>query len=417
MNLQKPKYQKLLFSCAVLAVTLTFSLAAAAQTETVLHNFNGAANDGANPERSGLLALGGNLYGVASFGGNFGSGVVYEIDRSGQLKVLYSFAGGNDGQYPVGPLTADSAGNLYGTTPSGGYLGGGIAYQLSKLGNGSWTETIIWSFGGSGDGANPYGGVVLDKNSNIYGTTADGGLYGNGTVFQISPTSGDTWSEQVIHNFGSTATDGWNPYDQLIIDASGNLYGTTAGGGSSTCDRFTLGCGTVFQVSPTAGGWVETVLHHFHDNGTDGFYTLSPLIMDKQGNLYGSTVYGGTGSCGAPNSGCGTVFKVFKNSSGGWGEQIIYSFLGNGSQYPDSAITFDPSENVYGETALSSQSQGTVYRLERTSGGFEATTLVTFTGNDGSNPQGGLTYIGGNLYGTTNTGGAENGGVVFEVVP
>jgi len=414
------------FLFAVVAM-FAFCLSATAQTETILHNFTGATNDGADPQQVGLLALGGKFYGDTLFGGANALGAVFAMrpqsNGTWQVSVLYSFTDGNDGKYPLGSLVADSVGNLYGVASFGGAFSAGVAYKLSKTSNGSWQLTVLWAFGGGGDAAYPFAGLAIDKSGNLYGTTTTGGLYGQGTVFELSPSSGGSWTEQVLYSFGASASDGINPYDPVIIDAAGNLYGTTAGGGSNSCDQFTLGCGTVFKLSPGTGGWTETIIHYFENNGTDGFYTLAPLVMDPRGNLYGATQFGGGSSqCqfGGLTEGCGVVFKLTPSSSGVWPEHILYTFTGGTSpSQPSSALTFDTAGNIYGETAFTSTSDGSVYRLTRsTSGQWGLTTLLNFNGTNGSNPQGGLIFgAGGHLFGTTVTGGASGLGVVFQITP
>jgi uncharacterized repeat protein (TIGR03803 family) len=425
-QLEQPLSRKFIF--VVAATILTICLQANAQTETVLHNFSGSNNDGGNPQFGGLLFLDGKFYGTTNLGGNSNDGVVYELAPQStgqwQFSLIYSFAGGSDGWAPLGSLIADQAGNLYGTTSSGGAIGSGTVYRLAKNSSGTWQKIILWSFGASGDGEFPFAGLVFDRTGNLYGTTTLGGAYGEGTVFEVSPKTGGGWSEKVLYSFGAFASDGNNPYDPLIIDASGNLYGTTAGGGSTSCDPTTLGCGTVFELSPGSKGWAETILHWFEANGTDGFYTLAPVVMDKNGNLYGTTSYGGNqGNCqiGVGTGGCGTAFQLTP-SSDAWNEEILYNFTGNkNSDFdPDSGLIIDSARNLYGETGLSSQSDGagSVYRLALSSSGtWQLKVLFNFEGTDGSNPQGGVTLLDSRLFGTTFDGGTSGDGVVFELAP
>lgn len=404
------------------AAALALCLSAAAQTETVLHNFTGAP-DGSTPAPP--VPLDGKFYGITQFGGASSNGAVYamtpESNGSFDVSVVYSFAGGSEGQYPVGKLIADSAGNLYGVTVFGGNQNQGIAYELSKTASGSWDLTVLWAFGNPGDAANPFAGLTWDKSGNLFGTTSVGGSYGTGTVFELSPSSGGGWTEQVLYSFGGYASDGTYPVASVIFDAAGNLYSTTESGGDNSCDYFTLGCGTVFELSPGASGWTETIIHYFDNNGRDGFYTSAPLIIEH-GALYGTTQYGG-GSVrcqrGFRTLGCGTVFKL-TNVSGSWGEDILYAFnKSQGVYQPDSGLTFDNTGNLYGETASNSLTDGTVYRLSPSaSGAWTLANLVTFTGSNGNNPAGGLSFgDGGNLFGATTEGGTDNFGVVFELTP
>src|ERR1039458_4539934 len=206
-----------------------------------------------------------------------------------QEQVLHSFQNdGADGVDPYAGLIFDGAGNLYGTTWQGGTYGYGTVFELTPTAGGTWTENVLWSFGSGTDGTSPVAGLIFDAVGNLYGTTLQGGTYGYGTVFELTPAAGGTWTEKVLYSFGS-GTDGANPYAVLIFDAAGNLYGTTYFGGSSDA-----GNGTVFEVSPSAGGvWTEHVLHRF-GNGTDGIWPQAGLVFDAVGNLYGTTSVGGT---------------------------------------------------------------------------------------------------------------------------
>jgi len=207
-------------------------------------------------------------------------------------RVLYSF--GADGIWPTAGLVFDAAGNLYGTTSFGGTVGWGTVFELTPAGGGGWTEQVLHNFLGYSDGETPYAGLIIDAVGNLYGTTSSGGTYGVGMVFELMPTAGGHWTEQVLHTFNFT--DGGAPYAGLIFDVAGNLYGTAGGGG-------TYGDGTVFELTPTAGGgWTEKVVHSF-GNGTDGIFPRADLIVDAVGNLYGTTNYGGTNNYG-------TVFEV-----------------------------------------------------------------------------------------------------------
>ncbi len=218
-------------------------------------------------------------------------------------KVLHNFGTGVGGLSPQSALISDAAGNLYGTTSEGGTYGGGTAFELSPAAGGGWTETVLHNFNQNGtDGAFPDAGLVFDAAGNLYGTTSAGGLYYDGTVFELSPAVGGGWTETMLHNFIDNGTDGVRPEAGLIFDAAGNLYGTTITGGTNYCNGyFGNSCGTVFQLSPTeGGGWTETVLHNFIDNGTDGWQPYAGLIFDAAGNLYGTTILGGTYNCVGP---------------------------------------------------------------------------------------------------------------------
>ena len=312
--------------------------------EAVLHTFGGSA-DGAYPS-AGLVQDGaGNLYGTTNFGGdltscNGGCGTVFKVDPSGKETVLHRFAGGADGAFPIADLVRDAAGNLYGTTYSGGGSNAGTVFTLDVTGR----ETVLHSFSGGADGANPTAGLVQDAAGNLYGTTERGGASGLGVVFKLDATG----TETVLHRFAGGA-DGASPNADLVRDGEGNLYGTTINGGSDVC---VLGCGTVFKVD-TAGS--ETVLHRF--NQVDGWNPDAGLIRDEAGNLYGTTSQGGA-------FGGGTVFKLDKTGT----ETVLHNFLGGGFQpdgrVPHADLVRDAAGNLYGTTVAGGTfGVGVVFRL------------------------------------------------------
>jgi uncharacterized repeat protein (TIGR03803 family) len=291
-------------------------------------------------------------------------------------------------------LVRDSKGNLYGTTYAGGASGVGTVFKLDKAGK----ETVLYSFSGTGsDGANPSAGVIRDASGNLYGTTLYGGTSGEGTVFKLSKTGKET----VLYNFcgESHCTDGEEPLAGLVEDTKGNLYGTTYGGGSSNW-------GTVFKVNKAGK---ETVLYSFQNS--DAHYPYAGVIRDTKGNLYGTTASGGTGT-GCGDSGCGTVFKVSKTGK----ETVLYSFTGaTDGNDPRAGLIEDSKGNLYGTTLQGGTSgEGVVFRLSTMA---EETVLHSFVGGtDGVNPRAGLIQdTKGNIYGTTYTGGSTGNGVVFEL--
>lgn len=266
--------------------------------ETVLHDFTGG-EDGANCADSLIVNAKGELFGIGQNGGKFGDGVVFKLNPNGKLSVLHAFAGGADGSSPWSALVRDKAGNLYGTTAEGGSKkncngnGCGTVYKIASDG----TETVLYAFKGGNDGVGPRGDLVLDKSGNFYGTTASGG--GNlegGTVFKLAADG----TESVLYRFCSQAScsDGAAPTGGVVSDRKGNLYGTTDYGGANCLPD---GCGTVFKLSPNG---TETVLHSFGDGSTDGQNPSAGLIKDSAGNLYGTTLGGG------PGFGGGTVFEI-----------------------------------------------------------------------------------------------------------
>ena len=273
--------------------------------ETVLYRFTGG-DDGNDPWAGVTLDRAGNLYGTAHQGGANNWGVAYELLPSGSgwtQATIHAFAGGSDGANPTSPLAFDPIGNLYGTTPGGGgggncYGGGcGTVFELLPVGEG-WSENILYRFAGS-DFNIPYGGVVLDPAGNLYGTVVDGI---NG-VFELSYSNGN-WnlSQLYSHDFGGEPA----LYSPLARDAAGNLYGTAEFGGNDQCD-FSNGCGFVFKLAPSGDGWIFTQLYAFN-NGADGAFPYGGVVVDAQGNIYGTAAGGGTHNCG--NIGCGTVWEI-----------------------------------------------------------------------------------------------------------
>jgi uncharacterized repeat protein (TIGR03803 family) len=276
--------------------------------ESVLHSFAGGA-DGATPNGSVVEDTDGSLYGTTTAGGASGFGTVFRV-KGTKESVLYSFADGNDGAVPEAGLVIDAAGNFYGTTNQGGPAGNGTVFKLAPptKKNGAWTETVLYSFGTGTDGANPVGGVHLDKAGNLYGTTSVGGAYGFGTVFELVAASG--WKENVLHDFQNTS-DGTNPYAGLISDKKGNLYGAATDGGVN-------GGGTIFELSPSGGSWNFTVLTSLPGWGISG--TFRDLLLDTKGNLYGTT------HCDGDNS-AGTIFELTP-SGNSWTYTLLYTFTG-----------------------------------------------------------------------------------------
>jgi uncharacterized repeat protein (TIGR03803 family) len=265
-----------------------------------------------------------------------------------KYKVLHRFHGGaNDGSEPLVGLILDAAGNLYGTTFGGGAFGYGAAFKLTPNADGSWTERVLHSFNGS-DGAYPYAGLTFDAAGNLYGTTSEGGASGNGTVFKLTPNADGSWTESVLHSFSSS--DGAYPWAGcLIFDAAGNLYGTTLTGGSP-------GGGTVFKLAPNQdGSWTESVLHSF--TVSDGWGPLAGLIFDAAGNLYGTAAGGGSASDG-------TAFKLSPNLDGSWAYSLIHVFLGKPAIAPWTGLVLGSAGTLYGTTqSCSSGCQGVVYQI------------------------------------------------------
>jgi hypothetical protein len=300
----------------------------------------------------------GNLYGV-TIAGSGNSGTVFQLSPSGGSWIettLFAFpANGAIGIDPYGDLVIDSVGNIYGTTFYGGRYGnnskGGTAWRLSPQPGGGWTFKVLHHFGNGIDGNGPYAGMILDAAGNLYGTTVSGGNLGFGTAFELIPQADGTWKEKILHNFG-TSTDGQGPRAKLTFDAAGNLYGTTVSGG-----RYSLG--TAFELVPQGNGtWTQKFVHHF-GNGTDGAYVYSNVVFDPNGNLYGTTFLGGGGSGG------GIVFELVPQANGLWTEKIVHRFgSGTDGNGPLGDVTFDAAGQLFGTTIGGGTNQGgTVWKI------------------------------------------------------
>ena len=329
-------------------------------TETKLHEFGNGA-DGSKPYAGLIMDAAGNLYGTTNGGGAHNYGTVFELKANDgwEEKILHNFDFG-DGADPVGGLIFDTSGNLYGTTSEGGSTacgdgnGCGIVFELKADPHDDWTEKVLFTFDG-GDGSNPTADLTFDAAGNLYGTTSGGGAWDSGLVFELTPGTGGTWTEKLL--WGFALTDGANSNASVIFDAAGNLYGTTTYGS-------TYGEGTVFELEPLPDGyWAEKVLHVFNDNGVDGAFPYGGLVIDAIGNLYGTTAGGGSGSSCAINGyrGCGTAFEL---RHGSWAETVLHSFgQGTDGAYPYSSL-IGSSGHLYGTTeAGGGKGGGTVFEL------------------------------------------------------
>lgn len=443
--------KRFLSSLCTAAFTLV-SYGAVAQVETVIYNFQGTI-DGANPTSQLIADKAGNLYGTASRGQ--GQGTVFELTphSGGQWTetTLHSFTG-PDGSGPAAGLMMDGKGNLFGTTLSGGNYGDGVVFELQPVSSG-WNFSVIHNFNYDGvtnfDGAWPAAPVSLDTKGNLYGTTLQGGTgqcnaafatkqpvappkgqtyYSCGTVFELSPQGNGTWSEKVIHSF--QGTDGGWPVAGVIFDRKANVYGTTAMGaiGGSGCPGVEVsGCGVVFELVRSGGGtWTENVLYEF-TNGDDGAEPYGGLRFDAAGNLYGTTQ-------GAFQEG-GSVFEL-SPASGGWIETTLISLQSEAAGYGAAGnLVMDQAGNLYGTTVFGASpgtssarnssapppkpiGPGTVFELSPVNGAWTATWLHTFgSGTDGYSPAAGMLRRGNTLYGTTMGGGSAGFGTVYKIVP
>ncbi|MGH6848253.1 MAG: choice-of-anchor tandem repeat GloVer-containing protein [Methylocella sp.] len=442
---------------ALIATALVPCSGAAAYQEKVLYSFcpGGGTDctDGSFPVAGLIGDASGNLYGTTAAGGAQGDGTVFELTPNAAKtgwtnKVLYSFcalASCTDGEVPLAGLIMDAPGNLYGTTYEGGSGGdvessGGTVFELiPNAAKTAWAHKVLYSFcakAGCTGGVNPNAGVIMDASGNLYGTTVFGavGGSGGGTVFELTPNAAKTaWTETVLHSFCSQANcaDGANPEAGLIRNASGNLYGTTAVGGA-------FGDGTVFELKPNAAKteWTHKVLYSFCAQAgcPDGEFPDAGLIGDASGNLYGTTFLGGA-------AGAGTVFELTANKTlMAWTETVLYSFCAlasctDGSR-PYAGLIRDASGNLYGTTlyggittSIFTSGSGTVFELTPNAAktAWTETVLHSFCSPagcaDGANPEAGLIRVpSGNLYGTSVEGGISSSsipagaGVVFELV-
>jgi len=326
----------------------------------------------------------------------------------------------------------DAAGNLYGTASMGGkYVFFGIVFELVPTANGTWKEKILHTFNREGaEGIYPYGNLIFDAKGNLYGTTAFGGTYGYGTVFELMPTESGGWKEKILHVF--QGSDGYFPYGGLTFDSEGNLYGTTVFGAAPTCDAG-FGCGVVFELSPGAKGkWTESVVAAF--DGDNGANPYANLTLDASGNLYGTTAQGGDLSCN-DGAGCGIAFKLIPKGNGSWAEKVLHVFKENrkGSS-PQGTFALDASGNLYNTAYQGGELTcyydeygcGIVFELEKS--GTRTTEKIIYAfdydGHDGSGPTAGIIFdASGNMYGTASRGGkgcgadANGCGTVFEITP
>jgi len=325
-------------------------------TETVLHTFTGGA-DGGFPYAALISDGAGNLYGTTDGGGTYNFGTVFKVTPSGTETILYNFTGTQGGYDSQGSLVRDAAGNLYGTTYYGGSSVGsnscgsgcGVVFELTAAG----IEKVLYDFTGGPDGGSPIDGL-LKVGSNLYGIASAGGAHNHGAIFKVTLAGKET----VLYSF-TGGTDGGLPRGTLIRDSQGNLYGTTEGGGDLNCyGPYLAGCGTVFELTPAG---VEKVLYAF-TGGTDGTTPFTGVIRDSEGNLYGSTAYGGNSDC---MYGCGTVFEIIAEGT----EKQLYVLTGGASGVYAEGVVRDSKGNLYaaspfgGNATCNSLGCGLVFKI------------------------------------------------------
>jgi len=403
---------------AVVLCTALFAVQSAyGQSFTLVYSFEDPP-DGAFP--AGSLVVNGTYgYGTTYDGGAYGHqnngsgyGTIFKMTPTGKETLVYSFAGAPDGANPSGALARDSSGNIYGTTRQGGTCGEftgdcGTVFKLDSAGN----ESVLYSFqAGTTDAENPGSGVTLDAAGNLYGP-AGGGAHGQGAIFKIDASGQET----VFYSFGTNPNDGTYPYGPLILDAAGNIYGVTQEGGACNSS------GTIFKIDPAGN---ETTLYTFC-GGATGATPSGPLVRDGSGNLYGITGQGGDFSCPAGDgTGCGTIFEL---SSAGQ-MTVLHAFQGGATDGAEEAgiglggglgLTHDSAGNLYGATPSggsgNTAGDGTVFELGES--GYRVLHIFTGGDNDGSTPLAPLLWISGSLYGTATSGGASSNGTVFKLTP
>jgi uncharacterized repeat protein (TIGR03803 family) len=411
-SLGNPSVALLVVSILILVVTP--AMWAQAKYKTLYQFTDG--HDGGQPSAGLTFDHNGNLYGTTCCGGDSsqGDGTVFELTRSDKgwtESVLYSFSGGKDGADPDASVIFDANGNLYGTTANGGNsncsFGCGVVFQLTPNSGGGWTESVLHSFAGGGrDGAIPTAGLIFDSSGNLYGTTSRGGAHDEGTIFQLTHI-GKAWKEKVLYDFVDGSVGG--SASGLIFDAKGNLYGTRQFGG-------THNLGTVFKLARSKGSWTFSVLHNFHRK--DGGQPLGTPFMDGANNLYGTTYLGG-------RYGYGTVFKL-THSKGGWNETVVHSFSDTDGATPYSGVILNSAGIIYGTATgggnlnrCSGQGCGVVFKLTPNSnGGWKETKLKVFGDNPGAFPWASVILdSAGNLFGATNGDASATFGTVFEITP
>lgn len=393
--------------------------------EQLLYSFaGGKVGDARLPYAGLIMDNAGNLYGTSSSGGSSncigGCGTVFELtphDGGYAESVLYAFSAGSDGASPEAGLIMDHAGNLYGTTTAGGrtgcVTGCGTVFRLAPNGSGGYTESVLYAFTDGSDGATPEAGLVMDSTGNLYGTAMSGGI-GEGVVFELTPNGSGGYTESILYNFSGNVTGEMNPNAPLLMDNAGDLYGMTAVGGGYS---YQSGCGSVFRLAPNgSGGYTEADLYTFGSCSVTEVGPDAGLVMDSAGNLYG-TKY---------EDGSEIVFELAPNGSGGYTESSLDSLPGGprGGSGPYGGVIMDSAGDLYGTSYQGGGANvGTVFKLTPNgSGGYTASTVYSFAAAnvDGANPSGPLIMdSAGNLYGTTVNGGAtgDSSGTVFEIFP
>ena len=404
-----PRYLWIRTGAAIVVFTLSLATVTAATTHVI---FSFGEGEGEYADTDLETDSAGNIYGTTVLGGNFGGGTVFQLSptTNGWVHtVLYSFTGGADGGEPYKGVTLDREGNLYGTAVTGGSGscegGCGVVYKLTNSG-GIWTQRVIHAFTGGNDGSGPGARVTVDRSGDIYGMAPTGGANGLGTIYKIHqrPRGDPTFS--VIHTFTGGADGSTGSAGRMIL-RHGRLFGAATTGG-------TYGSGIIFELTPTdVGEWDLRPVYSFRGQ-PDGSFPYGAILFDGSGNVYGTTYYGGT-------NGIGAVYKLSTRPTGEWGEEIIYSFQdGTDGNSPISNLVFDAAGNLYGTTSEGGAGSGVIFKLSPVGGGQWIESVVhSFQGP----PDGSFAYNGmvvdrfGNFYGATVHGGMNDDGSVYKFTP
>jgi uncharacterized repeat protein (TIGR03803 family) len=334
--------------------------------QTVLHSFNPDGIDGWAPTSAPVFDAAGNLYGTTEWGGSgncsvFGCGTVYELTPNANgtwnETILHDFTGYDGFEIHPG-LTIDAAGNLFGMASAGGSFAGGTVFELSPVSGGGWNFSVLHQFFGGKDGNRPQSAPTLDAAGNLYGTTAVGGgqsatcVSGCGVVFELSPVGNGTWTEKILHNFTTGSMDGTFPQSTVVLDAAGNLYSTAFSGGGKG------NAGIVFELTPNPDGrWTEKIIHNFNEMTADGTGPWRGITLDAAGNLYGVTIDGGS-------HGRGTLFELSPSANGAWTETILANFLQNSVGFWPNGGPILVNGNLFGINGSGGgNDQGTVFEV------------------------------------------------------
>jgi uncharacterized repeat protein (TIGR03803 family) len=357
--------------------------------------------DGASPVDGLLLARNGDYIGTTPAGGPANVGTVYQIHPNGVETVLYAFTGQNNDGAQPNGGVIQVGSLYFGTTEWGGKNGVGTVFKLQGR-----TETVLYSFGTSSeDGGAPVAGLIADSHGNLYGTTSQGGVYGHGNVFElVKPKLGGTgWTETILYIFGAESQDGSAPIGRLAFDAEGNLYGTTSYGGA-------YANGTVFELKRGAK-WKETILHAFQgQSGSDGGVPYGGLVADTAGNFYGAATEGGL-------SGGGTVFELSPGTHG-WAFSVLGSVPGWSISGTFREVLLAPNGTIYAATHCDGNGAGSLYQLTKSGSSWTYTLLYDINGgSDGAYSVSNLLLKGNTIYGTTIYGGAHGNGTVYAYTP